>query len=61
MLLHTNLNKSELYILYIDTDSFKSHQRITDLDKYKYLDHDNLSALNYEYTFKESIFLAPKI
>jgi hypothetical protein len=52
---------NSLDILYIDTDSFKSTDKITELDRYKYLNHSNLGALKYEYTLKESIFLAPKV
>ena len=50
-----------LDILYIDTDSFKCKQKITELEKYKHLDHNELGALKYEGTFKESIFLLPKV
>ena len=51
----------ELDILYIDTDSFKCKQKITELERYKHLDHNELGALKYEYTFSESIFLLPKV
>ncbi len=51
----------KLDILYIDTDSFKCKQKIIELEKYKYLDHNELGALKYEGTFKESIFLLPKV
>jgi hypothetical protein len=51
----------ELDIFYIDTDSFKCKQKITELDRYKYLNHDGLGALKYEGSFSESIFLLPKV
>jgi hypothetical protein len=51
----------ELDILYIDTDSFKCLQKITELERYKHLDHDGLGALKYEGSFSESIFLLPKV
>nr|YP_010192419.1 hypothetical protein LK379_mgp33 [Amanita sinensis]QZN08156.1 hypothetical protein [Amanita sinensis] len=51
----------ELDILYIDTDSFKCKQKITELEKYKHLDHEGLGALKYEGSFKESLFLLPKV
>jgi len=51
----------ELDILYIDTDSAKCHQKITDLDRYKYLDHNGLGGLKYEETYIESLFLLPKV
>jgi hypothetical protein len=51
----------DLDILYIDTDSFKCKQKITELDRYKHLDHDGLGALKYEGTFSESLFLLPKV
>jgi hypothetical protein len=51
----------ELDILYIDTDSYKSKQKIIELPNYKHLDHNELGALKYEGTFSESIFLLPKV
>jgi hypothetical protein len=54
------LDKS-LDILYFDTDGFKSLQKITELPKYKHLDHNGLGGLKYEGTFSESIFLMPKV
>jgi len=51
----------DLDILYVDTDSFKCHQKITELDKYKHLSHDNLGGLKYEETYSESLFLLPKV
>jgi DNA polymerase type B, organellar and viral len=50
-----------LDILYFDTDGFKSLQKITELPKYKHLDHNGLGGLKYEGTFSESIFLMPKV
>lgn len=50
-----------LDILYIDTDSFKCKQKITELEKYQHLDHDGLGALKYEETYIESLFLLPKV
>lgn len=50
-----------LDILYIDTDSFKCKQKIIDLPKYDHLNHNELGGLKYEGTFKESIFLLPKV
>jgi hypothetical protein len=50
-----------LDILYIDTDSFKCKQKITELERYKHLDHNGLGALKYEGTFSESVFLLPKV
>ena len=50
-----------LDILYIDTDSAKCKQKITDIEKYKHLDHSGLGALKYEETYSESIFLLPKV
>jgi len=55
------LSDDNLDILYIDTDSFKCKQKITELAKYKHLDHNGLGALMYEGTFKESLFLLPKV
>jgi len=55
------LSDSELDILYIDTDSFKCLQKITELDRYKHLDFYGLGALKYEGSFSESIFLLPKV
>jgi hypothetical protein len=52
---------NSLDIMYIDTDSYKCKQRITDLSKYKYLDHSGLGALKYEETYSESLFLLPKV
>jgi len=51
----------ELDILYIDTDSFKCTQKITELERYKHLGHNGLGGLKYEYTFKEFIALGPKV
>jgi DNA polymerase type B, organellar and viral len=51
----------DLDILYVDTDSFKCHQKITELEKYKHLAHDNLGGLKYEETYSESLFLLPKV
>ncbi len=51
----------ELDILYIDTDSAKSLQKITELDRYKHLDHNNLGGLKYEETYSEYLFLLPKV
>jgi len=51
----------ELNILYNDTDSYKSKQKITELERYKHLDHNGLGALKYEYSFNESIFILPKV
>lgn len=50
-----------LDIMYIDTDSYKCKQKITDLERYKHLDHDGLGALKYEETYSESLFLIPKV
>jgi DNA polymerase elongation subunit (family B) len=61
MVLAPLLLDNELDILYIDTDSYKCKQKITDLAKYKYLDHEGLGALKYEGTFSESLFLLPKV
>jgi hypothetical protein len=55
------LSDLELDILYIDTDSFKCLQKITELERYKHLDHDRLGGLKYEYTLSESLFLLPKV
>ena len=55
------LSDLELDILYIDTDSFKCLQKITELDRYKHLDFYGLGALKYEGSFSESIFLLPKV
>jgi hypothetical protein len=51
----------DLDILYVDTDSFKCHQKITELERYKHLSHDNLGGLKYEETYSESLFLLPKV
>jgi hypothetical protein len=51
----------DLDILYLDTDSYKSHQKITELPKYAHLDHNELGGLKYEGTFEESLFLLPKV
>jgi predicted transcriptional regulator len=50
-----------LDILYIDTDSYKCLQKITELDRYKHLDHSNLGGLKYEEKYSESLFLLPKV
>lgn len=50
-----------LDILYFDTDGFKCLQKITELPKYKHLNHDGLGALKYEGSFSDSIFLMPKV
>jgi DNA polymerase type B, organellar and viral len=50
-----------LDILYTDTDSFKSKNKITELERYKHLDHNSLGGLKYEETLIESIFLTPKV
>jgi hypothetical protein len=50
-----------LDIFYIDTDSYKCKQKITDLNKYKHLNHNDLGALKYEGTYSESLFLLPKV
>ena len=52
---------NELDILYTDTDSIKTKVKINEIERYKYLDHDNLGGLKYEYTFQESIYLTPKV
>jgi hypothetical protein len=57
----TILLDKELDILYTDTDSFKCKQKITELAKYKHLNHKGLGGLLYEGTFKESLFLLPKV
>jgi hypothetical protein len=51
----------ELDILYTDTDSAKSTDKITELEIYKHLAHNNLGGLKYEETMIESIFLSPKV
>ncbi len=51
----------DLDILYTDTDSFKTTNKITELERYKHLDHNKLGGLKYEDTLKESIFLSPKV
>jgi hypothetical protein len=51
----------KLDILYIDTDCAKCHQKITELDRYKHLAHNNLGGLKYEETYSESLFLLPKV
>nr|YP_010192424.1 hypothetical protein LK379_mgp28 [Amanita sinensis]QZN08161.1 hypothetical protein [Amanita sinensis] len=61
MLMAPMLLDTELDIFYTDTDSLKSSQKITELDRYKYLNHKNLGGLAYEETLKESIYLAPKV
>ena len=55
------LLEESLDILYFDTDGFKSLQKITELPKYKHIDHNELGGLKYEGTFSESIFLMPKV
>lgn len=50
-----------LDILYTDTDSAKSTVKITELERYQYLNHNNLGGLKYEETMLESIFLSPKL
>jgi len=61
MELATLLLDESLDILYIDTDSYKCKQKITELPKYKHLDHTDLGGLKYEGTFSESLFLLPKV
>jgi DNA polymerase type B, organellar and viral len=61
MELSDKLLDSSLDIMYIDTDSFKCKQKITELEKYKHLDHNNLGGLKHEETYIESLFLLPKV
>ncbi len=61
MELSSILLDEETDILYTDTDSYKSTQKITELERYKHLDHNNLGALKYEETYSESLFLLPKV
>jgi hypothetical protein len=61
MEMSTILLDPELDILYTDTDSFKCSQKITELERYKHLDHNGLGALKYEETYIESLFLLPKV
>jgi hypothetical protein len=50
-----------LDILYTDTDSAKSTDKIIELDRYKHLAHNGLGGLKFEETLKESIFISPKV
>ena len=52
---------NKLDILYTDTDSAKSTNKITELEKYQYLNHNGLGGLKFEDTMIESIFLSPKL
>ena len=52
---------NNLSILYTDTDSAKSHDKIVELEKYQHLNHNGLGGLKYEETMEESIFLTPKV
>nr|YP_010192416.1 hypothetical protein LK379_mgp36 [Amanita sinensis]QZN08153.1 hypothetical protein [Amanita sinensis] len=61
MLMAPMLLDNGLDIFYTDTDSLKSSQKITELDRYKHLNHKNLGGLAYEETLNESIYLAPKV
>jgi hypothetical protein len=51
----------ELNILYTDTDCVKSTQKITELERYKYLAHNSLGGLKHEESYSESIYLLPKV
>src|SRR6266704_3873078 len=50
MELSSILLDEETDILYTDTDSYKYTQKITELERYKHLDHNNLGALKYKET-----------
>jgi DNA polymerase type B, organellar and viral len=51
----------DLDIFYTDTDSFKTKDKITELERYQYLNHNGLGGLKYEETMLESIYLSPKV
>ena len=61
MEMSTLLLDESLNILYTDTDCVKSTNKITELEKYQHLDHNNLGGLKYEETYIESLFLLPKV
>jgi hypothetical protein len=61
MEMSTLLLDESLNILYTDTDCAKSTDKITELERYKHLDHNNLGGLKHEETYSESIFLLPKV
>jgi hypothetical protein len=50
MEMSTLLLDESLNILYTDTDCVKTTNKITELDRYKHLDHNNLGGLKHEET-----------
>ncbi len=51
----------DLDIFYTDTDSAKSTQKITKLERYNYLVLNSFGGLKYEENLQDSIYIFPKV